>query len=75
MTIQEAIDELMKVPENKRNLPLYVCDLETSDNFEIIHITLFDSDEEHTDANMLACDFVTYLEKYWINRSDKRWIL
>ena len=58
MTIQEVIEELMKVPESKRNLPLYVCDLETSDNFEIRAITLYDYGEEHTNTNMLACDFI-----------------
>lgn len=57
MTIQEAIDRLCAVPEEKRNLPLYACDLNTCDNFAIKSISLFDSDKKHSEENMLACDF------------------
>lgn len=57
MTIQEAIDRLSQVPEDKRNLPLYVCDLETSNNYEISNISLYDDMEKHDEKNMLAIDF------------------
>lgn len=58
MTIQEVIDELMKVPESKRNLPLYVCNFETCDNFEVRAISCFDNTREHSEFNILACDFL-----------------
>ena len=57
MTIQEAIERLSQVPENKRNLPLYVCDLETSNNYEVSNISLYDDMGKHDEKNMLAIDF------------------
>lgn len=57
MTIQEAIDRLSQVPENKRNLPLYVCDLETSNNYEVSNVSLYDDMGKHDEENMLAIDF------------------
>lgn len=56
MTIQELIEELLKVPENKRHLPIYVYDYEVSDNLEISGISLYDESVEHSSENMLSVD-------------------
>ena len=57
MTIEEVINELLKVSKEKRKLPLYVCNDDSNDNLEILSLSLFDSDSEHSDQNMLAINF------------------
>lgn len=57
MTIQEVFDILSKVPKDKRNMPLYVCDLEYSDNHIVKDISLYDNTKEHDKENILAIDF------------------
>lgn len=57
MTIQEVIDRLNEIPKSERDLPLYVCNSETNDNFVINSITKFDSDTIHSKDNILGCNF------------------
>lgn len=56
MTIEELIDELLKVPEEKRNLPIYVYDYKAGDNIEVDSVSLFNGLSEHTKENMLSID-------------------
>lgn len=58
MTIQQVIDELNKIPMDKRDLPLYACNLESNNNFKVESISLFDSEAEHDNDNMLAVNFI-----------------
>lgn len=57
MNIQEIIDKLNEVSEEKRNLPLYVCDMESGDNHEISSVSLFDENEDHSKENILGLNF------------------
>lgn len=58
MTIQEVIDQLEKIPKEKRDLPLYVCDIDGyADNLEIKSISLYESESEHSEENMLAINY------------------
>lgn len=58
MTIQEVINELEKIPYNKRDLPLYVCDIDRyADNYEVRSVSLYDLDDEHNENNMLALNY------------------
>lgn len=56
-TIEEMIKVLNEVPEDKRNLKIYVCDYNTSNNYEVDSITVFDEDAEHSEENVLGIDF------------------
>ena len=57
MTIQEMIEKLQKVPEDKRDLEIYVCDYDTANNYKIDSISVFDSDCEHNEENVLGINF------------------
>lgn len=67
-TINDLIATLQEVPEEKRNLPIYVCDEESSDNFPVISVSRYDQAEDYGETNPLginfaAPDFVNLPEK------------
>lgn len=57
MTINELIAELFAIPEDKRDLPIYVCNTETVDNFQASSVSLYDPDATHDEDNPLGIDF------------------
>lgn len=57
MTINELIEELMLVPEEKRNLPIYVSERDTSDQYEVGSVSLYDYDSDHDKENMLGINY------------------
>lgn len=56
-TINELITALQEVPEDKRDLPIYVCDDETCDNMPVISVSRFDQDQDYGPDNPLGIDF------------------
>lgn len=58
LTIQQAIEILNNVPEEKRHLPLHVCDVGgNADNIVAKGITTYNRWEELSEDNPLAVDF------------------
>lgn len=58
-TINDLIAVLQEVPEGKRNLPIYVCDDEQSDNFPITSVSLYDQAEDYGETNPLGIHFAS----------------
>ena len=56
-TINDLIAALQEVPEDKRDLPIYVCDDETCDNMPVISVSRFDQDQDYGPDNPLGIDF------------------
>lgn len=52
MTIKELIEELEKVPEELKNLDIYVFENESS--VKVIGISLFNDEEKHSKDNPLS---------------------
>lgn len=56
MTIKEIIEQLEKMDEKEKDLPLYVCD-EDGNNYPVKSISLYDSCASHSKENPLGADF------------------
>lgn len=57
MTIEQLIKQLQQLPVQEQKLKLYVSDKETDNQYEIKSLSLFDSDEKHSEYNMLGIDY------------------
>ena len=57
MTIEQLIKQLQRLPVQEQKLKLYVSDKETDNQYEIKSLSLFDSDEKHSEYNMLGIDY------------------
>lgn len=56
-TINDLISTLQEVPEEKRNLPIYVCNEESSDNFPVKSVSRHDTAEGYGETNPLGINF------------------
>lgn len=56
-TINDLISTLQEVPEEKRNLPIYVCDEDSSDNFPVKAVSRYDQAEDYGETNPLGITF------------------
>ena len=57
LTIQDVLDELGKVPEKNKDLPLYVFDYDLSEQYMISAVSLYDSSNKHDSENTLSISF------------------
>lgn len=56
-TINDLLAALLAVPEDKRDLPIYVCDDEHADNSPVTSVSLYDQGEGCGEDNPLSIHF------------------
>jgi len=57
MTIEQLIEQLQQLPAPEKKLKLYVSERDTNNQYEIKSLSLFDSEEKHSEYNMLGIDY------------------
>jgi len=57
MTIEQLIEQLQQLSAPEKKLKLYVSERDTNNQYEIKSLSLFDSEEKHSEYNMLGIDY------------------